>query len=128
MVKQVRSERRSYVRAKRVMSIQFRIVKSRRRKIYSDWYISTTKDMSIGGLAFYTDQDLRVNDVLEIKVSMSGILDIFKGFAKVLRVERKRTAAHYLVAIKIIKKAGRARSAKSYRPRRRIKVVSRKRV
>ena len=33
---------------------------------------------------------------------MSGVLDIFKGYGKVVRVERKESAAFYLIAVKFI--------------------------
>ena len=31
---------------------------------------------------------------------MSGILDVFKGYGKIVRVEKKTTGAFYLIAIK----------------------------
>ena len=102
MVKQLTAERRRALRARRILSIQYRLVKSRYKEGDTDWHLSTTHDMSILGLAFLSDVPYAVNDVLEIQVVMSGILDIYKGYGKVVRVERKTTGAFYLIAVKFV--------------------------
>jgi hypothetical protein len=112
MKKQMAEERRFWVRAKRVLSIQYRLVKSRRKSADGSWHLSTTQDMSFGGLSFYTDQEYRKEDVLELHVVMSGILDIFNGLGKVVRVEKKATGSYFLVAVKFVEQK---RQAKSYR-------------
>lgn len=112
MIKGV-AERRSAIRAKRVLSIQFRLLQTSRKGATTEWHLSTTYDMSLGGIAFYTDQEFRTGDILEVEVVMSGILDIYKGLGRVVRVERKRGAAHYLTAIKLVSKKE-SRQAKSY--------------
>jgi len=117
MVKKLTTERRKHLRAKRVLSIQYRINKSKTKKPDKAWSLSTTEDMSLGGLSFYTDRELRVGDILETKVVMSGILDIFSGYAKVVRVERKREAAHFLIGVKFVNKTSKFRSAKQHSPR-----------
>ena len=115
MVKQSVEERRFWVRAKRVLSIEYRIVKTRRRNIGYNWHLSTTQDMSYGGLSFYAEQELKKDEVLEMRVVMSGILDIFNGFGKVVRVERKTTGSYCLAAVKFVERVRRSRPAKSYR-------------
>ena len=112
MTKQTTQERRYWVRAKRVLSIQYRLVKSRRKNAEKAWYLSTTQDMSFGGLSFYTEQEFRKEEVLELHVVMSGILDIFNGLGKVVRVERKATGSHFLTAVKFVEQT---RQAKSYK-------------
>ena len=102
MVKQSVSEKRQALRAKRILSIQYRLVKTRIRKADKRWHLSTTHDMSFLGLAFFSDIPLHVDDVIELNVVMSGILDIFKGYGKVVRVEKKITGAFFLVAIKFV--------------------------
>lgn len=114
MVKRKAEERRSSVRAKRVLSIQYRLVNTKRKGANLAWHLSATEDMSIGGLSFYTDCEYRIDDTLQILVVMSGVLDIFKGNAKVVRVEKKKTGAYYLVAVKFVDKNGRSRSAKRH--------------
>ncbi len=116
MTKNSLAERRESIRAKRVLSIQFRLVKSNRKGPSKDWHLSTTYDMSVGGIAFYTDQEFKMGDILEVQVVMSGILDIYKGFGKVVRLERNKNAAHMLVAIQLLpkKQKGKTRQAKSY--------------
>ena len=102
MVKQSMNEKRQALRAKRILSIQYRIVKTKVRKADKRWHLSTTHDMSFLGLAFFSDIPLHIDDIIELNVVMSGILDIFKGYGKVVRVEKKITGAFFLVAIKFV--------------------------
>jgi hypothetical protein len=99
MVKQSIQERRQALRAKRILSIQYRIIKSRAKEFDKRWHLSTTYDMSYLGLAFLSDIPVMVDDILELNVVMSGILDVFKGFGKVVRIDKKETGVFYLVAI-----------------------------
>ena len=120
MVKQLVQERRNWVRAKRVLSIEFRRVSKNKSYIDDAWHLSTTQDMSIGGVSFYTDCEYRKNDILEIRIVMSGILDIFKGFGKVVRVEKRKTGAYYLIAIALIHKDTKKVRIKAKRKKKRI--------
>ena len=124
MVKIDWSERRGFVRAKRILSIEYQLTKSARRKVDPAWHLSTTQDMSLGGLTFFTDVEFRPGDVLEVKVVMSGVLDIFKGPCQVVRVDKKRTGAYFLTAVQFINNRIKSRSAKTYSN---IPQVSRKR-
>ena len=114
MVKVDWSERRSFIRAKRILSIEYQLIKSARRKIDPAWHLSTTQDMSLGGLTFFTDVEFRPGDILEVRVVMSGVLDIFKGPCKVIRADRKKAGAYYLTAVQFINNHLKSRSAKSY--------------
>ncbi|MCA9403057.1 MAG: PilZ domain-containing protein [Candidatus Omnitrophica bacterium] len=111
MVKKAKTgiERRQYVRAKRVLSVEFKLKQTRRKAADKSTYLSTTEDMSIGGISFYSDQNYAAGDVLDIHVVMSGVLDIFHGPAKVVRCEPRKPGALYLVAVKFIKPAKRQR-------------------
>ncbi|MFA5260373.1 MAG: PilZ domain-containing protein [Candidatus Omnitrophota bacterium] len=102
MVKQATHEMRQALRTKRILSIQYRIVKTRLRKADKRWHLSTTHDMSFLGLAFFSDIPLHVDDVIELNVVMSGILDIFKGYGRVVRVEKKVAGAFFFIAIKFV--------------------------
>ena len=105
MVKPLAADRRRAVRAKRILSIQYRLMKSklRRRDADTNWHLSTTHDMSFLGLSFLSDVPFQMEDILELHVVMSGILDIFKGYGQVVRVEKKETGAFYLIAVKFTK-------------------------
>lgn len=100
MVKQSVEERRQAIRAKRILSIQYRLSKSKVKDSDKSWHLSTTYDMSVLGLSFLSEVPFYVNDLLELHVVMSGVLDIFKGVGKVVRVERKENAAFYMIAVK----------------------------
>ena len=114
MVKVDWTERRGFIRAKRVLSIEYHLVKSARRRIDPSWRLSTTQDMSLGGLTFFTDVEFRPGDILGVKVVMSGVLDIFKGPCRVVRVEKKRTGAYFLTAVQFMNTRQKSRSARSY--------------
>lgn len=103
MVKQNFDERRGASRARRILSIQFRLHKSRFKGGDERWHLSTTYDMSVLGLSFLSEVPYHVDDQLEVHVVMSGVLDIFQGYAKVVRVEKKETGSFYLVAIKFVR-------------------------
>lgn len=116
MVRQSVEERRNGIRAKRVLSIQYRLSKTKTKNRDFSWYLSTTQDMSISGLSFLSEKPFSQNDVLELKVVMSGVLDIFSGSAKIVRCERNVGAAYYLVGVKFVA-SNAARSSTSGRNR-----------
>ncbi len=100
--KQNTMERRQAVRAKRVLSIQFRLVKSRSKNADTRWYISSTHDMSAHGVAFLSEVPYRIGDIIELNTVMSGVIDVAKGYGQVKRVEEKARGAAYLIAVKFI--------------------------
>ena len=104
MVKQVVQEHRRYIRAKHILSIQYRLAQSQRKDTDYDWRLSTTQDMGLEGLSFYTDREYCKGDILDIHVVMSGILDVFKGYGEVVRIERKKSGACVLAAVKFVDK------------------------
>ena len=77
MVKVDWSERRSFIRAKRILSIEYQLIKSARRKIDPAWHLSTTQDMSLGGLTFFTDVEFRPGDILEVRVRFASAEALF---------------------------------------------------
>ena len=107
-------ERRNFVRAKRVLSIEHKLKKRNSKTIVSTWSLSTTQDMSLGGLTFYSETEYKKNDTIELKVLMSGVLEIFNGLAKVLRVEKTRSSSYHLIAVSFLKNTKKSRNAKSY--------------
>jgi len=130
MVRQAAKERRNWIRAKRVLSIQYRLAQSQRRSINRTWHLSMTEDMSPAGLSFYTNCEYHVNDVLEIQVIMSGLLELYKGFGKIVRIERKSMGVCYLVAIKFVERKTRSKSVLKPRSRskRKSRLISKKRI
>ena len=128
MVHEIIKERRSSLRTKRVLSIEHRCVSSQRKNLEKSWYLSTTEDISFGGLTFYTDYEYRPGDVLELRVVMSGLLDIFKGLAKVVRIEKKEMASYFLVAVNFQEKKTRSKNIKTDEFRRKMKVKSKQRL
>lgn len=123
MVKELLQERRSWLRAKRVVSIQFRLIQSRGKHTDKAWHLSMTEDMGLGGVSFYAETEYQINDVLEIHIMMSGILDLFKGYGKIVRIEKKAMGVCYLVAVKFVERESKSRNLRrpTSRSRSRIK-------
>ncbi len=109
-------ERRNFIRARRVLSIEYKLVRRGKKSLKGPWHLSITQDMSLGGIAFFTSEQYKTNDILEVNVVMSGILDIFKGLGKIVRVEERVSKSCYLVAIQFIPKKNKNRPARKYIP------------
>ncbi len=99
MVKPMIKERRSYSRTKRILSIEYRLYKSRSRHTDREWHLSTTEDISFESLSFYSDYEYQLGDILDVRVVMSGLLEVFKGHGEVARVEQKRLGACFFIAL-----------------------------
>ena len=130
MVKQGSKEKRTSIRAKRVLSIVYKLDKTKRKNSDKTCYLSTTEDMSRGGVSFYSDHDYSKDDVLDIHVVMSGVLEIFRGLARVVRVEKTKSSECHLIAVQFIEGTQKKkRSAKSYTGEEKIEVkVKKKRI
>lgn len=97
-----KTERRRHVRVERALAIQFRIKKSTNPKADKDtWHLSMTTDMSANGVAFESAVPFGINDILELQVVMSGVLDVVRGEGKVVRVEEIQPNELYLVAVEL---------------------------
>jgi len=106
-------ERRDSIRARRIFTVRHRLVKHNGRKVDSMWQISTTENMSLSGQLFTSALAYHAGDIVELQVVMSGALDIFNGYGKVVRASRNK-GGHYLVAVKYVDlKANRRRPAKT---------------
>jgi len=126
MVKPLTQERRKAIRARRVISIQFRRVSPRKKGDETKWHLSSTQDMSVLGLSFYSEVPFHIDDILELQVVMSGVLDIFKGFGKVLRVEKKGKSELCSIAVKFVDSPVRRTSARPSARKKRVPASSRK--
>jgi len=115
MIKHKIKERRRFIRAKRLLGIQFQLIKTRRKKGDYQSYLSTTHDMSAGGLTFYSPCEYAVGDLLQASVSMAGVLKVFDGQVKVTRTEWKKNARHYFVAVELVPQTRKALSHSSPR-------------
>ncbi len=105
-------ERRDSIRAKRIITVRHRLIKHKNRKVNSMWQLSTTENMSLSGALFVSAIPYHPDDIVEMQVVMSGVLDIFNGFGKVIRSSRNK-GGYYHVAVKYIDLKAKNRSAKS---------------
>ncbi len=97
-------ERRQWVRVDRVLNIEYKLVEKRGQQRDACWHLSTTQDMSVGGLSFLSEYKYKQGDLLKIKVVMSGILDIYEGYATVVHVREKNSSGLYLLGVKFTDK------------------------
>ena len=105
-------ERRDSMRAKRIITVRHRLVEHNGKKTDAMWQLSTTEDMSLSGLLFVTAIAYHVGDVIELQVVMSGVLDIFNGYAKVARISRNKAGAYH-VGVKYVDLKTKKRPAKT---------------
>jgi hypothetical protein len=106
-------ERRDSVRAKRIITVRHRLHKHNGRKATSSmWQLATTENMSLSGSLFVSAITYHVGDIVELQVVMSGILDIFNGYGKVVRVSRNK-GGFYHVAVRYVDLKPRRRAAKT---------------
>jgi len=105
-------ERRDSIRAKRIITVRHRLVKHKSRKVDSMWQLATTENMSLSGLLFVSALEYHPGDIIELQVVMSGVLDIFNGYGKVIRAIRNK-GGYYQVGVKYVDLKSKHRPAKS---------------
>jgi hypothetical protein len=105
-------ERRDSIRAKRIITVRHRLVEHNGKKTDSMWQLSTTENMSLSGLLFVSALPYHLGDVVELQVVMSGVLDIFNGYGKVMRSSRNK-GGYYHVGVKYVDLKIKKRPAKT---------------
>jgi hypothetical protein len=106
-------DRRDSVRAKRIITVRHRLVSHQGRKVAdSMWQLAMTENMSLSGLLFVSALAYHPADIIELQVVMSGILDIFNGYGKVVRATRNK-GGYYHVAVKYVDLKSKRRPAKT---------------
>jgi len=108
------NERRKAIRANRVVAISHRLIKRRLKNRIASWSLSTTKNMSISGLLFMSEVPYKVGDIVEVNVVVSGMIDIIKGLARVVRVAEAGDTS-FEVAVQLVGDKPKKRPAKSHR-------------
>ena len=112
MVKISHEERRDSIRANRIITVRHRCVKHGSKKVNGTWQISTTENMSLSGLLFVSALNYAVGDIVEMQVVMSGVLDIFNGYGKVMRTSRNK-GGYWHVGVKYVDLKPKPRPAKT---------------
>jgi PilZ domain len=106
-------ERRDSIRANRIITVRHRLIKHNNRKAADPmWQLATTENMSLSGLLFVSALAYHPGDIVELQVVMSGVLEIFNGFGKVIRATRNK-GGYYQVGVKYVDLKSRRRSAKT---------------
>ena len=105
-------ERRDSVRAQRIITVRHRLIKHNNRRVNSMWQLATTENMSLSGLLFVSALPYHAGDIVELQVVMSGVLDIFNGFGKVIRSSRNK-GGYYQVGVKYVDLKLKRRPAKT---------------
>ncbi len=105
-------ERRDSVRAKRIITVRHRVVEHNGKKVDSMWQLSMTENMSLSGALFVSATAYHIDDIVELQVVMSGVLDIFNGYGRVVRATRNK-GGYYHVAVHYVELKPKKRPAKS---------------
>lgn len=93
-------ERRSGERAARVVAVRHRLIKRQAKRIDDVWSLSNTKNMSFSGVLFMSPVEYKQGDLLDLEIVMSGIIDIYRGKAQVIRVVA--SGSSFDVAVKYV--------------------------
>ncbi len=106
-------ERRDSIRARRIVTVRHRLHKHKSKVTNGQWQVSMTENMSYSGLLFVSAIGYEAGDIVELEVVMSGLLDIFKGYAQVIR-QTKQKGGFFYIAVKYVdfKPSVKNRSAK----------------
>lgn len=122
MIKPNFHERRDSIRVKRIVTVRHRLHKRDNKKREDIWQLATTQDMSYSGLLFTSALPYKMGDMVELEVVMSGVLSLFNGYGKVVRVSEDQSD-FYLIAVRYVDLKYRHRDAKSLIKSQRKKVV-----
>ena len=106
-------ERRDSIRVRRVTAVHHRLIKHKNRKVNSVWQLATAENMSLSGLLFVSALVYQPDDIIELRVVMAGVLDIFNGFGKVVRVFPNKDG-YYQIGVKYVDLKSKSRSAKTF--------------
>lgn len=90
-------ENRKSIRAERSFDIRHRLSKQAFKRTIEPWLMSKTKDISSSGASFVSPVSYQRDDVLEIEITTAGVIEVYKGFAKVVRVQEQWGSFHIAV-------------------------------
>ena len=102
-------DRRRALRAPRILNIRHRLHQRKGKTVDAPWYVSMTENMSVNGILFHSAAPYVVGHIIELEVIFSGVLNIFRGYGKVVRTQKKKSGPVYFIAVTLIdlkKKAG----------------------
>jgi hypothetical protein len=94
-------DRRDSIRAARIVTVKHRRVQHKGQKVEGTWQVSMTENMSVSGLLFVSAFVYEQDDLVELEVVMSGMVDLFKGYGQVIRSIHHK-GGHYHVAVKYV--------------------------
>ena len=94
-------ERRDSVRVGRIITVRHRLFRRRKGKADPAWQLAVSENISLCGLLFVSALAYQAGDIIELGVAMPGLLDIFKGYGKVVRIRRNKSG-YYQVAVKYV--------------------------
>lgn len=94
-------ERRRFVRARRRMQVEHKLHHRNNRPVVDRWHWALSHDMSYGGVLFSTDAFYQKGDVLDIRVTFAGSIEVLKGLARVVRAHPQKDG-FFAVAVALL--------------------------
>ena len=96
------TEKRPYQRLNSKVNLRYKVFKSQGellRKGFSPEQLSVTKNISAGGLLFFSDEALPIGSILELKIELPNGQESIECLAKVVRVEEIEEEKNYNIAV-----------------------------
>lgn len=97
-----RAERRSYQRLNSKVNLRYKVFKSQGellRRGFTPEQLSVTKDISAGGLLFFSNEVLPIGSILELNLELPNGGESIECLARVVRVEEIEEEKNYHIAV-----------------------------
>lgn len=95
------NERRRSMRAYRILNVRHRLHK-RSVPPNKSWNLTVTENMSAYGILFTSPIPYSIDDIIEMEVVMSGVLDVFKGYARVVWAAKRKKSNAYSIGVEYV--------------------------
>jgi type II secretory ATPase GspE/PulE/Tfp pilus assembly ATPase PilB-like protein len=95
------AERRLYSRLDQKVNLRYKIFESKtdlpKRNLFHE-YLSVTKDISAGGLLFFSDEPIAADSLVELKIELPGSMKPVECLAKVIRSSELKDGSFNIAA------------------------------
>ena len=107
------TEKRSYQHLNSKVNLRYKVFKSQGellRRGFTPEQLSVTKDISAGGLLFFSDEVLPIGSILELNLELPNGQESIECLARVVRVEEIEEEKNYHIAVCFLDIAGAQRA------------------
>jgi c-di-GMP-binding flagellar brake protein YcgR len=101
-------DKRIYKRLKMQINVRYRPVSG--ASVANDEYLTVARNLSAGGLAFSTDEKLKMGMTLQLAVELPGFEAPINCLSRVMRIEEPVSGGSYLVGVCFLDMTGQDRA------------------